>query len=72
MFFVDADSYYTWHNHEAEELYFVLSGSAKFESKSDESKTLISLPSTTKVLAIFVQVILFMSKYLYWIKLSNS
>ncbi|MDC0481676.1 dimethylsulfonioproprionate lyase family protein, partial [Candidatus Pelagibacter sp.] len=43
VFFVDAESYYTWHNHEAEELYFVLSGSAKFESKSDESNTLIPL-----------------------------
>ena len=43
VFFVDAESYYTWRNHEAEELYFVLSGSAKFESKSDESNTLIPL-----------------------------
>ena len=43
VFFVDAHSYYTWHNHEAEELYFVLSGSAQFESKYDESKILIPL-----------------------------
>jgi mannose-6-phosphate isomerase-like protein (cupin superfamily) len=43
VFFVDAESYYTWHNHEAEELYFVLSGSAKFESKSDDSKILMPL-----------------------------
>ena len=43
VFFLDAENFYTWHDHEAEELYFVLSGSAKFESKSDESEILTPL-----------------------------
>ena len=43
VFFLDAENFYTWHNHEAEELYFVLSGSAKFESKADESEILTPL-----------------------------
>ena len=41
--FLDAENFYTWHNHEAEELYFVLSGSGKFESKADESEILTPL-----------------------------
>ena len=45
VIFFDKDTYYTWHNHEAEELYFVLSGSAKFESKGDKSEILNKLKS---------------------------
>ena len=40
VIFFDKETFYTWHNHEAEELYFVISGSAKFESKDDESDIL--------------------------------
>jgi mannose-6-phosphate isomerase-like protein (cupin superfamily) len=40
VIFFDTDNFYTWHNHEADELYFVLSGSAKFESVGDKSKIL--------------------------------
>ena len=43
VIFFDTENFYTWHNHEAEELYFVLSGSAKFESKADESEILTPL-----------------------------
>ena len=45
VIFFDKDTYYTWHNHEAEELYFVISGSAKFESKGDKSEILDKLKS---------------------------
>ena len=38
--FFDKKTFYTWHHHEAEEIYFVLSGKAKFESIGDESKIL--------------------------------
>ena len=40
VIFFDKETYYTWHNHEAEELYFVISGSAKFESNGDKSEIL--------------------------------
>ena len=40
VIFFDKETYYTWHNHEAEELYFVISGNAKFESKDDKSEVL--------------------------------
>ena len=40
VIFFDKETYYTWHNHKAEELYFVISGCAKFESKGDKSKIL--------------------------------
>ena len=40
VIFFDKETYYTWHNHEAEELYFVISGSAKFESKGDKPEIL--------------------------------
>ena len=40
IIFFDKETYYTWHNHEAEELYFVISGNAKFESKDDKSEVL--------------------------------
>ena len=40
VIFFDKETYYTWHNHEAEELYFVISGNAKFESKNDKSEVL--------------------------------
>ena len=40
--FLDKNSYYPPHNHEAEELYFVISGEAKFESKDEQSKILKS------------------------------
>ena len=40
VIFFDKETYYTWHNHEAEELYFVISGSAKFESKGDKPEVL--------------------------------
>lgn len=40
VIFFDKETYYTWHNHEAEELYFVISGNAKFESKGDRSEVL--------------------------------
>ena len=45
VIFFDKETYYTWHNHEAEELYFVISGSAKFESKDDESEILYKTKS---------------------------
>ena len=40
VIFFDKETYYTWHNHEPEELYFVISGSAKFESNGDKSEIL--------------------------------
>ena len=40
--FLDKNSYYPLHNHEAEELYFVVSGEAKFESENEQSKILKS------------------------------
>ncbi len=40
--FLDSDTCYPWHNHEAEELYFVISGEAKFESKNEKSEILKS------------------------------
>ena len=40
VIFFDKGTYYTWHNHEAEELYFVISGNAKFESEGDKSEIL--------------------------------
>ena len=40
--FLDKNSYYPPHNHEAEELYFVVSGEAKFESESEKPKILKS------------------------------
>ena len=45
VIFFDKDTYYTWHNHEAEELYFVISGSAKFSSKNDKSEVLLKTKS---------------------------
>jgi mannose-6-phosphate isomerase-like protein (cupin superfamily) len=33
--FLDMNSHYPWHNHEAEELYFIVSGEAKFEKGND-------------------------------------
>ena len=36
------NAYYPWHNHDAEELYFIVSGKAKFESKSQNTKILSS------------------------------
>ena len=38
--YLDKNSYYPWHNHEAEELYFIVSGEAKFESESEKPKIL--------------------------------
>ena len=43
--FFDKETHYTWHNHEAEELYFVISGSAKFESEGDKSEVLYKTKS---------------------------
>ena len=43
VIFFDKETFYTWHNHEAEELYFVISGSAKFESKGNKSEILNKL-----------------------------
>ena len=43
--FFDVKTFYTWHNHEAEELYFVLNGKAKFESKGETPKILKPLES---------------------------
>ena len=40
VIFFHTDNFYNWHNHEADELYFVLSGSAKFESVGDKSEIL--------------------------------
>jgi len=45
VIFFDKETYYTWHNHEAEELYFVISGSAKFESKDDAPEILYKTKS---------------------------
>ena len=45
VIFFDKETYYTWHNHEAEELYFVISGSAKFESKDDVPEILYKTKS---------------------------
>ena len=45
VIFFDKETYYTWHNHDAEELYFVISGSAKFESKGDDSAILYKTKS---------------------------
>ena len=40
--FLDKNTYYPWHNHEAEELYFIVSGEAKFESKDQDAEILSS------------------------------
>ena len=40
--FLDKNTYYPWHNHEAEELYFIVSGEAKFESKDQDEEILSS------------------------------
>ena len=40
--FLDNNTHYPLHNHEAEELYFIVSGEAKFESEDEESKILKS------------------------------
>ena len=40
--FLDKNAYYPWHNHEAEELYFIVSGEAKFESKNQNEEILSS------------------------------
>ena len=45
VIFFDKETYYTWHNHEAEELYFVISGSAKFESIDDKTEVLYKAQS---------------------------
>ena len=45
VIFFDKETYYTWHNHEAEELYFVISGSAKFDSKGNQSEILYKTKS---------------------------
>jgi len=45
VIFFDKETYYTWHNHEPEELYFVISGSAKFESNGDKSEILLKKKS---------------------------
>ena len=34
------NAYYPWHNHDAEELYFIVSGKAKFESKNQNTEIL--------------------------------
>ena len=36
------NAYYPWHNHDAEELYFIVSGKAKFESKDQNTEILSS------------------------------
>ena len=36
------NAYYPWHNHDAEELYFIVSGKAKFESKDQNTEILTS------------------------------
>ena len=36
------NAYYPWHNHDAEELYFIVSGEAKFESKNQNTEILSS------------------------------
>ena len=40
--FFDKETFYTWHHHEAEELYFVVSGKAKFESIGEKSEILLA------------------------------
>ena len=40
--YLDQNTHYPLHNHEAEELYFVLSGEAKFESENEKSEILTS------------------------------
>ena len=40
--FLDQNAYYPWHNHEAEELYFIVSGKAKFECKDQNIEILSS------------------------------
>lgn len=42
LIYFDKNTFYTWHNHEAEEIYFVLSGNAKFESIGDTPEILSS------------------------------
>ena len=38
--YLDKNTHYPFHNHEAEELYFVVSGEAKFESENESSEIL--------------------------------
>ena len=40
--YLEKNTHYPLHNHEAEELYFVLSGEAKFESTNEKSELLTS------------------------------
>ena len=40
--FFDINAYYPWHNHEAEELYFIVSGKAKFECEDQDVEILSS------------------------------
>ena len=40
--YLEKNTHYPLHNHEAEELYFVLSGEAKFESTNEKSELLAS------------------------------
>ena len=40
VIFFDKNAYYIWHKHEAEELYYVISGNAKFESLNSKTKIL--------------------------------
>ena len=40
--FINEKTYYPWHNHEAEELYFVISGEAKFDSENEDPMILKS------------------------------
>ena len=40
--FLDKNAYYPWHNHEAEELYFIVSGKAKFECEDQDIEILSS------------------------------
>ena len=40
--YLEKNTHYPLHNHEAEELYFVLSGEAKFESANEKSELLTS------------------------------
>jgi mannose-6-phosphate isomerase-like protein (cupin superfamily) len=43
--FLDMNSHYPWHNHEAEELYFIVSGEAKFE-KGNEAPVILKPEDT--------------------------
>ena len=43
--YLEKNTHYPLHNHEAEELYFVLSGEAKFESENERSEILTSTKS---------------------------